>query len=649
MSALSANCPSCGAPITFKSGSSIVLICGYCHSAVARTDRELKDVGRVAELVETGSPLQVGLHGSWRSTPFELTGRAQMGHEAGGVWDEWYATFANGSTGWLAEAQGRFYLTFMQQLDARGIPPFESLELGAVVPNLPAASPLVVAEKGQARALSAAGEIPYRLVPGETFYYADLSGMSSVFGTIDYGEEPPLVFVGQEVTLSEIGLATARAPEREARAVGAASLSCPNCGGPLELRAPDRSERVTCPNCNGLLDVNQGSLSYLKSLGPPKFTPYIPLGGTGEFLDTKLTILGFMVRSVEIEGTRYYWGEYLLYNPQVGFRWLVHSDDHWSFVQAVPPGEVTETNGATFRGKKFKIFQEAGTRVEHVGGEFYWKVEVGETTWSTDYVRAPDMLSKEVTRSAQKGAKAETGEINWSLGTYVPYKQVERKFAVSLPSPKGVAPNQPFPVKGIYSYWGILLLVLILLAFISTVTGGTNQVLLRNFQFPPLLNAQATQVVFSDQFELRGRRNINVEATSPVNNSWIFIAGDLVNDETGLVQSFELPIEYYAGVEDGESWSEGGKTKTVYLSALPAGRYTLRLEAQWGDSWQQPENVTLKIDQGHPSGFNFIIAIIVLSVIPVIVGIWHIGFERKRWSQSMFGGSSDSDSDSDDD
>ncbi len=649
MSALSANCPSCGAPISFKSGSSIILICGYCRSAVARTDRALEDLGRVAELVETGSPLQVGLRGQWRGVSFELTGRAQMGHEAGGLWDEWYATFTNGHTGWLAEAQGRFYLTFRQHVDAGTIPPVENLALGAAVPSIPATVPLVVAEKGQARTLGASGEIPYKLVPNETFYYADLSGAGGVFGTIDYSEETPLVFIGQEVTLSDIGLAEARAPEREARAVSAVSLSCPNCGGPLELRAPDKTERVTCPNCNGLLDVNQGQLSYLKSLGEQRYTPYIPTGATAEFEGTSLTALGFLVRSVEIEGMRYYWTEYLLYNPQVGFRWLVHSDNHWSFVQAVPPGEVLELAGkVSHRGKSFKIFQDASARVEHVAGEFYWKVEVGETVWATDFVRPPEMLSKEITINPEnKNRKVGTGEINWSLGTYIPQKEVERKFNVSLPPSTGVAPNQPFLHKGVYAYGGILLLVLFTVGFTSLIASGSNEVLSRTFQFPSLPNSQATQVVFSDPLELRGGRNIKVEAQSPVSNSWIFIAGDLINEDTGLVQTFDLPIESYSGVEDGESWSEGGPTKRTYLSALPAGKYTLRLEAQWGDRWQQPTTVSINVSQGHATGFNFILALIALSVVPILVAIWHFSFERKRWSESMFGGGSESESESD--
>ncbi len=109
--------------------------------------------------------------------PFELTGRAQLGHEMGGRWDEWYATFSNGWLGWFAEAQGRFYLTFQYPIpDGVQLPAFDQLHLGQPVHGLPSPSPMIVAETGRATALGAKGEIPYLLTPGETYYYADLSG-----------------------------------------------------------------------------------------------------------------------------------------------------------------------------------------------------------------------------------------------------------------------------------------------------------------------------------------------------------------------------------------------------------------------------------------------------------------------------------------
>src|SRR5581483_453306 len=128
------SCPACGGPIVFKVGSAIVAICPYCHSAVARGDRHVEDLGKVADLVETGAVLEVGLKGRFEGVPYELTGRAQLAHEAGGVWDEWYAAFADGRWGWLAEAQGRYYLTFQHASKRNAsLPPLARLKLGQPV------------------------------------------------------------------------------------------------------------------------------------------------------------------------------------------------------------------------------------------------------------------------------------------------------------------------------------------------------------------------------------------------------------------------------------------------------------------------------------------------------------------------------------
>jgi hypothetical protein len=659
--AYQASCPACGAPVVFKSGSSVVVVCESCNSVVARTDRGVEDVGKVADVVESGSPLDVSLRGVYLGVAFELTGRAQLGHAAGGFWDEWYAAFADGRWGWLAEAQGRFYITFQIQVPApNALPSFDSLQLGQQVWAIPAQQPPVVAEKGTARMLAAEGEIPYLVRPGETYAYADLSGHDGAFATLDYGEQPPLVFTGREVTLEELGLAQAtRTREREPQQVEAAQLNCPNCGGPLELRAPDRSERVTCPNCASLLDVNQGRLSYLKTLVRRDPPPSIPIGATAEFEGRPQTVIGFMIRSVEFEGVRYFWQEYLLYNPATGFRWLVESDAHWSYVKSVPPGEVVESGrAAIYGGKSFKIFQDATARVEYVVGEFYWKVSVGELARATDYVSPPLMLSKEVpiAQRASGGGALQSEEVNWSLGTYTPVREIERKFNVSLSRPTNVAPNQPWPHRKIYRYWLVLLVAALFVGLAMFVVSPRSTVFTQTYNLQPTPTptpgtpeaAQAaqdaaengnakTQVIFTDPLALRGRRNISVTGRANVDNNWLYVEGDLINEETGLIQQFELPIEYYYGVEDGENWSEGGREQTVYLPALPEGKYTMRLEAQW-ENWNQnvPPQVSIKVEQGVPRFANLLIVVIVLSVVPVLFAFRHFSFERRRWADSSF-------------
>jgi uncharacterized Zn finger protein (UPF0148 family) len=639
LSVLRANCPSCAAPIEFKAGSTIVLVCPFCRSAVARTDRALEDLGKVAEIVESQSPLRLGLKGEWRGHRFELTGRAQLRHELGGFWDEWYATFSNGWVGWLAEAQGKFYLTFFQKLpDGAQLPPFEYLQLGQPVPQIPSKTPLMVTEKGTATSVAADGEIPYQLVPNERSNYADLAGAGNAFATVDYGMNPPLAFVGEQVSLAEIGLANAKPAERAARQVSAAAMGCPNCGGPLNLMAPDKAERVTCPNCDSLLEVNQGNLRWLNALKPSpdahKFD--LEIGMKGAFKDgVEMTIIGAVVRSVTVEGIKYFWHEYLLYNPQIGFRWLMHSDNHWNFVEPINAAEVVVVgNAAHYNGKAFKIFQDAPASVEYVKGEFYWRVEVGETVRAIDYVKAPLVLSCETTQT----------EINWSLGTYLTNAEVEKTFGLQqkLPPSWTVAPNQPFTggfyIKAGFAMLGLLCIVAI---FMLPFTGGSATVMSENLILQPTTAATVPQTVFSQPFNLKSNRNVRITASSPVSNSFADLDIDLVNEQNNQVESVSIPIEYYQGVDGGESWTEGSQTSDSTISSLPGGKYTLRLEGTW-QNFQQPLQVAVKVEQNVTRGMNFCCAFMLLAIVPLFSLIRKWMFESRRWSESMFGSGSNS-------
>lgn len=647
MSVLQANCPSCGGIVEFKSGSTIVVVCQFCRSVVARTDRALEDLGKIAEIVQTESPLKIGLRGKYLNNGFELTGRAQYKHEAGGIWDEWYATFSNGWVGWLAEAQGRFYLTFYQpQPEGARIPAYGELQVGSPVPlNLDSSTVFVVAEKGMATAVAAEGEIPYQLVPNETNYYADLSGGSGAFGTIDYGTNPPFVFVGKQVSLEEIGFGAARSAERAAKTVSASRLSCPNCGGPLALRAPDAAERVTCPNCDSLLDVQRGQLRYLHALKPEQVPYSLTIGAVANFAGREpMQIIGAVTRSVTIEGTKYFWQEYLLYAPKIGFRWLVHSDNHWSFVEPIAAGDVVDAafvargakaqyNGeGAAKGKWFKIFQNAVGTVEHVRGEFYWRVETGEQALMTDFVNAPFMLSKEVS------GKGNAAEVNWSLGTYVPVKDVEKAFSVeALPQQWNVAPNQPFRHKDIYKYGFALLALFIivnilLLPFVGNIDNLAKS---QDFTLPPMANAQAAQIVFSEPFELKANRNVEISVNAPVSNSWMDLDVDLVNEQNSEVESVPLNVEFYSGTDSDGAWTEGGTSNSAILSSVPGGKYTLRVEGSWGN-WQQPQPVSVTVKQNALRGVNCCCAFVLLSIVPLIALLWSWTFESRRWSESMF-------------
>lgn len=501
----------------------------------------------------------------------------------------------------------------------------------------------MVQEKGVATSVAAEGEIPYQLTPNEESRFADLAGKGDAFATIDYSMSPPWVFVGKQVSLEEIGLGSAKSAKREARRVTAAGMGCPNCGGPLNLVAPDKAERVTCPNCDSLLDVNQGNLSYLKALTPARDAPafVLPVGAVGTFLgDVKFKIIGAVDRSVTFDGIKYHWHEYLLYDPSIGFRWLVHSDNHWNFVEPVNPAEVAGTTsyvtGATvnYNGRSYKIFQDAPATVEYVKGEFYWRVEQGETVRAVDFISAPYMLSQEVSAN----------EVNWSAGTYLTNAEVEKAFGISnLPKPWGVAPNQPF-TGSFYYTWGALpvLALLVVALFMVFFTGITSTVLAEQITLPPMQNAQAPQTIFSQPFNLRGGRNVRITANANVSNAWADLDVDLINEQSQEVESVNIPIEYYSGTDSDGAWTEGSQTTDATLSSLPAGKYTLRVEGTW-QNWQQPISVGVRVEQGVNRGVNFCCALVALSIVPAFGLLRKFSFEASRWKDSMFGPSTGSD------
>ncbi len=635
------NCPSCGGPIEFKIGSSVVVICDYCRSVVARGDVAPELIGKVGALVDTGSPLRRDLPGKYGNTGFRLTGRTQMRHSMGGVWDEWYAAFDDGRWGWIAEAQGRYYVTF--RTEAADLPPEGALNPGDSY------NEYVVDETGTAGIIAGEGEIPWRVEPGAEYAYADLSGPSDRFATIDYSEDTPLLFAGQQTSLAALGIDIKLEPGRTAR-VKAERLNCSNCGGPLNLVAPDQAERIVCPNCGGVHDVSEGNLQFLKALGTKGPKPLIPLGTKGTLEGKELIVAGFLQRSVTEDGEKYYWHEYLVFEPaSKGFHWLIESDGHWSFASAVNAAEVVDLNrnsagkSIAYQKQTFRVFADGKAVVEYVVGEFYWRVEVGEAAHGIDYIAPPLGISKEIT-----GGK-KSKEIDYTLAHYVTREAIEAAFHVQgLPHPQGVGMLQPYQGANIGGVWSKLFLFLVAMAIVLAVTRPRHIVSNEIYQFdqpetaaawgaettPPTTSGkESSRVIFTKPFQLTGGRNLEVIGYSNLNNEWVYVGGDIVNDSTGQIESFDLPLEYWEGYDDGH-WSEGSRTQNVYIPPLPAGSYTMRLEAQWEGSTRPSVQVELK--EGVFRWSHFWLALVFITVPAIFLGFRRSAFESRRWSNADF-------------
>lgn len=634
-----AACPGCGAPIEFRYDDTFVRVCGHCHTGILRADRALQTLGKLSDLTEIPSAVALGMRGRYLGNGFEVLGMVELRQSSGGAAREYHLRFDDGRWGWLAEAQGRLYLTF-EEKETPQVRPWASLFAGLQL-SFGDAGHFVVNELGHAELAVARGEIPFRFVPHQVQRFADLTNATSGFATLDFGAadtDTPRLFLGCQVALEELGLAGGRIEPYAAPAIRGAKLECKRCGAPVEIHQAKLALRFGCPYCGAQHEVHAGLLQLLAGEESPVSTltpPLIPLGSLCRFRGTEYRVLGYVQRAIELHGVKYAFSEWLLHEQKVGFRWLVESDGHFSFVEPVAPGAVRRGAMPEYDGVSFRWLQAGEITVQRVCGEFYWNVRVGDTCRGVDYFAPPCLLSHE--RSGL--------EEHFSLGTYLSPKEVARAFAplaLVMPPVAGVAPNQPNPVSKvgsvlIASLAGIILLA-ILLAF-----AASDRVVFKTIVYwtaPPQAAAtddvsptpapEFSRVWFSQPFELHDREIVEIRLNTAVSNSWQWIAGDLVNESTAEFASFERDIEFYFGTEDGESWVEGERTARLHLNAPPGGRYVLRLETSDSQPWLPPGQVEVELRAGVFPRKTWLFALLVVTAPGLSLGLYGWWFEKRR-------------------
>jgi hypothetical protein len=157
--------------------------------------------------------------------------------------------------------------------------------------------------------------------------------------------------------------------------------------------------------------------------------PDIPIGSQGTFQSASFVCIAYLRRGTSFDGEAYEWEEYLLFNQQVGFRWLVKDPETgWSWVSPVNLAELdlrSASSHVAYQQRRFKIRNENQARVLYVLGEVYWKCAVGETTSVADYVSGRDVLSREGDRA----------EVRYSLSSPIPWPVVARGFGLPVDGP----------------------------------------------------------------------------------------------------------------------------------------------------------------------------------------------------------------------
>ncbi len=681
-------CPSCGAQLELDQVLTHFAVCSYCQSALIVDRETLAIAGKMAALRPPLGPLALGFTGSIKNRSFGVLGRVRYAHGAG-FWDEWYLRSEDGEAFWISQDEDRIVL---EELHRGGSLPKTIVDIEPGSTLKVAGLDFVVRERGVAILEAAEGQLPFPIVPGEEHPFVDLVGKDGAFGTLEFGDDGPRLFVGKRISQSELKLdqdfsieqVDSLNPEKaaigsERRRVVKTSgreivLSCESCGGSLSapgggettmtcthcgasvdltltrlpcpsckssiaVHNPAKAIQLTCLNCHarvGFSDDDVDLLETPKETVAPQ-TRAIGLGAPCTFSGQEYRVVGYMRLEERDEGKSYFTEEYLLHSREVGYRWLSEYSGHFSIFNELanfPPFKPsTLRKKATFNFKKrsWRVFEKGRYQIDFVDGELPWVAAVGDWSSYMDAIAPPFVLSAEWTDN----------ELSWSEGLYLEPKEVAIAFGISvkqLPRRRGVGANQPyrstvFKRQSLKVMIGFLIFSIVL-AIWSANTGFEHKETLR------VTRSEYDQEFVTQSFEITSAPSLcQFKFTADVNNAWVYLDVALLNAKDEALMDFSAEMSYYHGTEGGESWSEGSTTTDIPVRINAPGSYRLLIKGQAGtldspDALLGRSQYTVDIRIKEKIILTrYYIALAIFSFLWILgIVIPKASFETQRWS-----------------
>ncbi len=647
----------------FESSIAVFAVCEHCRSMVVARDAKVETMGVMAELPPDLSPFQIGTRGDWNGAGFQIVGRVRVSW-TDGSWNEWCLLTGDGRTGWLAEAQGLLMISF--EVSTTGMPKLARQDCGAGRFFDFDLRRWVMTDVKEVTCLAGEGELPFVAAPNSERFGVDLIGTGGKFGSLEFDADGTRLYVGDYVEFSELKLQNLRSvpgwsAEIAQEKYRTSALSCPKCGAVVNLRAAGLSMSAVCGSCASVIDTADTKLKIIQkakdAVGALK--PVLPIGRRGTLRGTQWEVIGLCVRKDQWAN----WSEYLLFNPWAGFRWLVTFNGHWSFVTRMP--QISDLSGAaiTMDGRDYKLYASGNAQVTGVLGEFYWKVRRGEHAMLNDFIAPPFILSKEFYKDLK--------EFTWSHGEYIPHTEVAEAFEIEdIAVPSGIYLNQPNPCaqkwETVKRRWIAFVLAVVGIQIFFGMGARTHEIRHEHFTFDrDAINAAAAPampatnplagpqpvippggpsgVQVTPRFKIDGGvSRVDIEASAPVDNSWIGASVELVNAATNEKFPAEIEVGYYHGYDSDGSWTEGSQHASVSIPAVPPGEYFLTVETS-ADSAIRRMPLDLRLKRGGLFWSNFALMLLLVSAYPVTVLLRRYLFERARWSESDYSPYSSSD------
>jgi len=398
-------------------------------------------------------------------------------------------------------------------------------------------------------------------------------------------------------------------------------FKCPKCQTETVIHSREKLLVFACPHCFKIYSkTNPEKYINLRntSLG---YNKHFPIGAKGEHDGKRYTVIGNVTKH-NARNQYDKWEEIVLIDELGEISYLNCAFGHFTWLKQVYDVDYSKLIGpdekkAVHQGRKYTFFMRYKYKTKYCRGEFtYDPVDVSKQE-CTDFISPPYLISVE---------QDEKGNKDIFFGKHFSRKQIAKIFdnpAIREMEKEGIGMAQPV-LGGINVKQFILSMLVLVGLFIGisiiTESSKSNRPFMNTIV---KIQPDSEQEFVTNSFYLDSSSYSNYLTfftRTPLSNEWVEVSMSLVNEKTGEEREFGVISEYYSGVDNGYSWSEGSDDGIGHISSVPGGKYHLKGKVY--SSINSEKHVFIMGQYDTPTYWN--LRFLIISLLVFCVGLYYV-------------------------
>lgn len=414
------------------------------------------------------------------------------------------------------------------------------------------------------------------------------------------------------------------------------SVNCPTCQYAITYHDLKKSDHFACPECATYFEKGEDGSTFIHRIfDKGNHVPFaLPMGAKAVYENMEYLLTGAM--SKKQSDQEVYWDEYLFYSPQdKGYLIFSEYDGNWLLIRPSANQNLYPDlkDKITYNHRTHTLDLQYHFNIIFATGEFDWNILNDERLEAFEYVSPPYVLINE--KNDQ--------EWNWYEAVYTSPKDLLGVIKVppeKLAIKRGTINFNPetfYPrFKPLMILSGIALAFLILFQLVMSGIHTPKTVFSGSYECKPdSASWESCKPVITPSFHIDNRSPVVISATSgDIDNDWLELQVVMINEDNGKIYETDKTIEYYHGVDGGESWSEGSHSERAILSAVPPGRYHMNIYP-FNSKVSGPDarliSFDISVKENEILSSNFWTMLLLITVYPLIQWRRKYLYENSKW------------------